>query len=160
VLVVRHCIEAFRTTNTGRLVCLALAGADLVDHGRPEFSLKEDDLAIPPGACLLFPAEGGAPLWTGGCPTLLVVPDGTWPQARRMVRRVPGLATLPRLSLPPAPEDARPIRRRPRVGARSTLEAVAGALALWEDPEVPAALLRLYERLGRRMDEARGPRVP
>jgi DTW domain-containing protein YfiP len=159
VLVVRHCLEAFRATNTGRLVHLALRGADLVDHGRPEFPLTEADLASPPGACLLFPAEEGTPNWTGERPSLLVVPDGTWPQARRMVRRVPGLAALPRLALPPAPAPARRIRRSPRQGARSTLEAVAHALALWEAPEVPAALLGLYDRLGVRMDEARGPRV-
>ncbi|MFH1463141.1 MAG: DTW domain-containing protein [Pseudomonadota bacterium] len=156
VLVVRHCIEAFRATNTGRLVRLALEGADLVDHGRPSHLLTAEDLAIPAGACLLFPAEEDAPVWPGGRPALLVVPDGTWPQARRMVRRVPGLADLPRLALPPGPEPERRIRRSPREGARSTLEAVAHALALWEEPGVAEALLRLYDRLGVRMDEAKG----
>jgi DTW domain-containing protein YfiP len=156
--VVRHHLEAFRATNTGRLVQLAL-GADLADHGKPCFNLTAEDLGIGPGACLLYPLGAKARAWAGGRPDLLVVPDGTWQQVRRLIRRVPGLRDLPRLELPASPDPPRCIRRRPAEGRCSTIEAVAQALAAWEDPAVPAALLRLYDRLGARMDEARGPRT-
>ncbi len=159
VLVVRHWVESWRATNTGRLVHRAVEGTVLVDHGRPGFVLEQGDLPLVDGACLLFPeTDSAAPPWTGGCPELLVVVDGTWSQARRMVRRVPGLAQLPRLSLPPGAEPPRRIRRSPFPGARSTIEAVAAALSLWEPPETGRALLDLYEVLAQRMDLARGPR--
>ncbi len=159
VLVVRHWSESWRATNTGRLVGLALGTAEVVDHGKPGYALETKDLPIGPRSCLLFPlTDTGAEPWTGGRPDVLVVPDGSWTQARRMVRRVPGLSALPRLALAPGPEPARRIRRSPSPGARSTLEAVAAALALWEPPEVAESLLALYDRLAVRMDEARGPR--
>ena len=159
VVVLRHWYEGHRTTNTGRLVALALDGAQLIDHGMPGFRLDERDLSLPPDTCLLFPIEGSeAPPWSGGRPRCLLVPDGSWPQARHLVRRLPGLSALPRLELPPAPAASRRIRRSPFAGGRSTLEAVAAALAHWEPPETARALLELYDALGRRMDEARGPR--
>ena len=155
-MVVRHRSETWRTTNTGRLVALALEGAELMDHGYRDHRLEAEDLPSGPGVCLLYPHQGdGAPRWTGGCPERLVVPDGSWAQARRIVRRVPGLAQLPRLELPPAPPPARRIRKSPTPAARSTLEAVAAALGLWEPPEMTQALLALYDRLAERMDEAR-----
>jgi len=157
VLVVRHWFESHRLTNTGRLVQLALEGAELADHGRKDFRLSAEALGLLPDSCLLFPAgDRGAPVWTGGRPGLLVVPDGSWAQARRMVKRLPGLAKLPRLELPPGPEPTRRIRRSPFPGGRSTLEAVADALALWEEPEVPKALRKLYDLLATRADEASG----
>lgn len=161
VVVVRHWLEAWRTTNTGRLVALALEDASIIDHGKKGHRLEPDDLPSGPGTCLLYPQQGdAAPSWTGTKPSVLVVPDGSWAQARRMVRRLPGLASMPRLDLPPAPPPARRIRRSPAPGARSTIEAVAGALALWEAPETPQALLDLYDLLAQRMDQARygGPR--
>jgi DTW domain-containing protein YfiP len=158
VWVVRHWYESWRTTNTGRLVHLALEGSDLIDHGHKDYRLTPEDLPLPPRSCLLFPRlDDDAPAWAGGVPELLVVPDGSWSQARRMVRRVPGLAALPRLELPEgaAPSPARRIRKSPRPAARSTLEAVAAALALWEPPATSEALLALYDLLAERIDQAR-----
>jgi DTW domain-containing protein len=156
VVVVRHKSERWRTTNTGRLVALALEGSELMDHGLADHRLEATDLPSGPGVCLLYPRQADdAPLWTGGRPDTLVVPDGSWAQARRMIRRLPGLAALPRLDLPPIPPPARRIRKSPTPAARSTIEAVAAALALWEPPEMGQALLDLYDRLAERMDEAR-----
>ncbi len=156
VVVLRHWYESWRTTNTGRLVALAIQGAELIDHGQKEHRLGPEDIPAGPGVCLLYPAQGDdAPVWTGGCPDVLVVPDGSWGQARRLVRRLPGLAALPRLDLPPGPPPKRRIRKSPTPAARSTIEAVSAALALWEPPETAQALLTLYDRLAERMEEAR-----
>ncbi len=158
VVVVRHLNESWRATNTGRLVALALEGAEIMEHGHRHHRLCAEDLPSGPGVCLLYPRQGDdVRLWTGGRPTHLVVPDGSWAQARRMVRRVPGLATLPRLEIgeDAAPPPARRIRKSPTPAARSTIEAVAAALALWEPPDQARALLTLYDRLAQRMDEAR-----
>jgi len=161
VLVLRHWFESHRLSNTGRLVQLALAGSDLLDHGRPGYRLLAEDLPSGPGCCLLFPdSEGGAPMWQDGPPELLVVVDGSWSQARSMVRRLPGLAGMPRLSLGAVPAPARRIRRSPRAGLCSTIEAVAGALELWEEPCIARQLRQLYDLLAARLDETRGDPEP
>jgi DTW domain-containing protein YfiP len=157
LVVVRHWYESWRITNTGRLLALAIEGCQLVDHGHREYRIQPGEIPTPPGTCLLYPLQGDeAPRWSGGRPQRIIVPDGSWAQARRMVRRVPGLWALPRLELPPGPEPARRIRRSPNAAARCTIEAVATALALWEPPETAAALSSLYDRLAERIDLARG----
>lgn len=73
--------------------------------------------------------------------------DGTWRKTRRLLHEHPALAALPRWPLP-APPAARyaPIRRAPRPGQLSTLEAVCHALAALEGaPERYAPLLAAFE---------------
>jgi DTW domain-containing protein len=80
-------------------------------------------------------------------PIVLVVPDGNWRQAGKMRRRVPGLAELPRVSLPAMPPTAYRLRAELREGGLATLEAIAGALAILEGergPAIEAALLAVF----------------
>lgn len=77
-------------------------------------------------------------------PHRLIVPDGSWRQARRMVQRIPQLDRLPRLSLPAPPPAGRRLRRPPLREGMSTLEAIARALQLLEGEEVGRPLLDLY----------------
>lgn len=141
VVVVRHHRERFRSSNTGRLAHLALANSALVDVGGPVGGGLDLDL---PGAWLLFPE--GAPRTTAPAPppdTLIVV-DATWPQARRMRQRLPALQGRPILSLAPTPAAAR-MRRAPVVGRVSTIEAIAAALRLLDEPAAADALDRLFD---------------
>jgi DTW domain-containing protein YfiP len=86
---------------------------------------------------LLFP--GGDP---GGGPGAdpwqsvtgpLVLLDGTWRQARRLLAASPVLQALPRWALPAPPPARYTIRRAQRPEQRSTLEAACLALGLLED---------------------------
>jgi DTW domain-containing protein YfiP len=61
-----------------------------------------------------------------------------------MVQRLAPLSSLPRLGLPAPPPTAR-LRRPPRAGGMSTLEAVAGALDLLGEAAAAAALRRLHQ---------------
>jgi DTW domain-containing protein YfiP len=141
LVLLRHVSERERLSNTGQWAALAVEGAEVVDHGFPGPPTEAAVLAEP-GAALLFPAPHAAtPPWPA--PRVLVVPDGTWTQARRMIQRLPALRTLPRLALPPPPPGPR--LRRPHVaGGMSTLEAVAGAFAAVGQPEDAARLLALH----------------
>lgn len=126
LLVVRHVSDRSKLSNTGLWAALAIEGARLVNHGDPTGATELPDLGE--GAALLFPSPTAVtPPWPT-VPRLLVVPDGTWTQARRMVQRLPALQRLPRLSLPAPPPGPR-MRRAKVEGGMSTLEAVAGALA-------------------------------
>ena len=65
-------------------------------------------------------------------PVTLIVVDGTWAQARKIVRSNPRLAALPRCSFtPPRPSSYR-IRREPRAEYVSTLEALMHVLGVLE----------------------------
>jgi DTW domain-containing protein YfiP len=126
LVLLRHVSERPKLSNTGLWAALAVEGARLVEHGDPGPPTDDPDLSVE-GAALLFPGPH-APLPPWAPPSVLIVPDGTWTQARRMVQRIPALRTLPRLALAGPPPGLR--LRRPLVpGGMSTLEAVAGALA-------------------------------
>lgn len=82
---------------------------------------------------LLFPGgDPGADPWppvTGP----LVLLDGTWRQARRLLNASPVLQALPRWALPTPPPARYTIRRAQRPEQRSSLEAACLALGLLED---------------------------
>jgi DTW domain-containing protein YfiP len=122
ILILRHTIEAGKPSGTARLAALALPGVTLIDHGARGVVTPP----MPAGAALLWPEAGRA---LPGLPRALVVVDGSWAQARRMVQRAHGLATMPRLVLA-APAAPGPRLRRARTPAQmSTAESLAAALA-------------------------------
>lgn len=95
-------------------------------------------------AALLFPSERSRELseWSGPLPEHLIVPDGTWSQARRLVRRYPVLQTLPALRLPEVTSLYR-LRRGTAKGQLCTSEAIATALHLLGEVEPARALLQV-----------------
>lgn len=144
LVVVRHASERERMSNTARWAALALEGAEILEHALPGVPLDETLLRAP-GAVALFPsprAEDAAV--PAAPPPILVVPDGTWTQARRMMQRLPALQRLPRLSLAGPPAGLR-LRRPPWPEGMSTLEAVAGALAAFGAGAASERLLGLHD---------------
>ena len=86
---------------------------------------------------LLFPHAEARPLedWRGAArPITLVVPDGTWRQAKKARRRVAGLSDLPCVSLPAAGPSAYRLRHAARPNRLATIEAIARALQILEGP--------------------------
>ena len=122
-----------------------------------------------PGAALLFPGPSAidlAELPPDQRPDPLVVVDGTWPNARRIVRLNPWLSELPRVALSPSAPGNYRIRqaRRPEVQL-STVEAIVAALRLLEpDNEEPLQLLQAFDTMiDRQIELSRGgirPRYP
>lgn len=151
VLVLQHPDETRHALNTARLAVLGLANAELrVGEHFPELATE-----LAGGeAWLLFPGEqacsveqlatvdGGRPLerW-------LVVPDGTWRKARRILHCNPWLAQLPRLTLAETRVSRYRLRKAPGPGALSTLEAIVHCLDVLEGEGRFDALLRPFEAL-------------
>ena len=141
VVFVRHAAERVRTTNTGRWAALALERSEVLEHAVAGAPLDLSRLAGGDSAAVLFPSGATRPLPLPP-PATLVVPDGTWAQARRMLQRIPALRALPRFSLPERPGDR---LRRPTVSqGMSTLEAVAAALEALGEGGAAKALLELH----------------
>lgn len=141
VVIVRHHLERWRSSNSGRLAHLALPNSEIVDHG------GEGGVAVLPpldGAWLVFPE--GEPRHNAPVPPprQLVVLDATWSQARRMFRKIAALRGLPILRLPDAPMPAARLRESPAPGRVSTIEAIARALRLVEGDAAAAPLEALF----------------
>lgn len=140
--VLQHPAERDHAFNTARLLRLALPEMALHvawDGGRLE------PVALPAGAALLWPGPDAldlAELPPDALPAHLVAIDGTWPQARAMIRLNPWLAALPRVRLSPEAPSTYRIRREPRAECLSTIECVTQALGLCEpdNPAVPTLL--------------------
>jgi DTW domain-containing protein YfiP len=175
VVVLLHQLERDKPTNTGRLAARCLANSLIVQSER--WTGADDDcsdaLPLPsttpepdpapawlewaaPGSqtLLLFPHAEAQPLedWRGAArPITLVVPDGTWRQAKKARRRVAGLADLPCVSLPATGASAYRLRHAARPGRLATIEAVARALQILEGPTDGDEIQRRLEHIFRVM---------
>lgn len=156
IVLVMHCREGRKLTNTGRLVALALPGSEIIEHGRPGEATSVLDVphVADPGrqVYLLFPTEAAqtlsrAEVQADGRPVTLVVPDGTWRQAKRMPRRVAGLHGLPHRCLPAGPPSRYRLRSTPHSGQLATCEAVSRALGIVECEALQARLNELFDRM-------------
>lgn len=149
VLLLQHPSEVNHALNTARLAALGLSNSQLL-VGEVFEDLPE--LLNPPGYAtrLLFPADEAQLLQAyapGEQPMLLVVPDGTWRKARKLLHLNPLLAALPRVTLANGGVSRYRLRKAPGPGALSTVEAIAQALQVLEAPQSFDALLQPFEAL-------------
>ena len=155
VLLLQHPRERRTPIGTARLAHLCLPGSEL--HVGVDFDDNPEVLAALAAAeaagrpaHLLFPGPRSVDLAEAKLdgPITLVVVDGTWWQARKLVKRNARLAALPQLRFtPPAPSRYR-IRREPAEDYVATVEALAHVLgALEGDPARFAGLLRPFDAM-------------
>lgn len=145
VLILQHSSEASHALNTARLAALGLRNAEL----RVGECFEDDSDAARP-SYLLFPGEGAVPLGSlagAAQPVRLIVPDGTWRKARKILHVNPWLAGLPRVALPEGLSSRYRLRKAPMPGALSTIEAIVTALNLLESPSRFDELLRPFDAL-------------
>ena len=162
LILVVHCHDAGRTSNTTRLLTMAIRNAALVRHG--ERPAPADPAArVPVGATplVLFPGHGARTLTPAlvsslPSPPTRVVPDGNWRQASRVVKRIPLLARAVKVELPTRALAGPALRRNPSKHHMSIYEAVAQALGILEGEAVAGPLLDFYRRATDRMLLVRG----
>ena len=143
VAIVMHHIEAVRSTNTGRLVARMLPRTVTRSRG------VRDALIEPPPEgkrLVLFPSEGARALRPDDASDdlVLVVPDGTWSQARRIHRRDPWVVGAESVTLPATRVSEYELRHGAHEGGLCTLEAVAAAMGVLEGPAVEAAMREAF----------------
>ena len=175
VVVVQHPRERDVPIGTARMATLCLPNSEL--HvttsvaESPELSRALCDPSRP--AILLSPGEGARDIVKDPpkTPVTLVVVDGTWWQAAKIIKNDPALRALPRYAFtPPAPSEYR-IRREPDETFVSTIEAVALALAALEGKSMGALFAPFRAMVefqleqaalhnSRRQKKTRGPKPP
>ena len=159
--------ECCRPSNTGRLAYLLLARCGVHVRGSPLTRFALDDI-VKPGCrpLVLFPDPDGEELTREhgalqGQPPTLIVPDGTWSQARKILAHEPGLAGVPRVKLPAGAASGYRLRKAKAPGQLCTFEAVARALAILEDPSIHDAMMTSFNAMVERSIKTRGgPTAP
>lgn len=152
LLILQHRRERDMAIGTAHMASLCVEGAALhvgVDfENDAEVQALLRDPARP--AYILYPSPGAIDVDQAPPPgpITLVVVDGTWSLAKKLLRVNPALAALPRLAFSPrAPSNYR-IRREPQENYVSTIEATAHVLgALEGDPTRFDAMLEPFRAM-------------
>jgi DTW domain-containing protein YfiP len=136
IVILQHPREEGMAIGTARMAHLCLPNSSLHVGAAWDGSAVLQDAAADPARppVLLYPGPGARDILQDPppAPVTLIVVDGTWSQARKVVRTNPKLASLPRYAfIPPAPSRYR-IRREPRAEYVSTLEALMHVLGAIE----------------------------
>jgi DTW domain-containing protein YfiP len=132
----------YAKAGTGRLTHLCLADSELYrgvafdDHEAVQ-ALIHDPRNFP---VLLYPGENARNLSAGGLRPdelggrrlVVLLLDGTWSEARKMLRLSPSLQRLPRIMFTPAAPSRFVIKQQPQAGCLSTLEATHEVLLALE----------------------------
>lgn len=162
VLLPVHVQDLGRTSNTVRLLALAISNASVLCHG--VFPDPADPASLVPTGetpIVLFPGHGARPLTAElvaslPSPPALIAPDGNWRQASRMVKRLPLLDGAIKVALTERTLVGAALRRNRADHHMSTFEAVTQALAVLEGKEVAESLFDFYRRATDRMLFIRG----
>ena len=166
VVVIMHVFELKKPSNSARLLPVCLENAEVLVRGQkdrpmPTVSLEDPDREL----WVLFPSDDSEPLTqdlvdSAQNPITLVVPDGTWPQARRIPNRVKALKDDRRVKLVESGPATIRLRHHPDPSRMSTAEAVGRALAVIEGPEAGKHVEDTFHRFATKLLEARGALPP
>ena len=153
VTVLMHRRERSKTTATAHLASLALTNFKLYLRGDPEVSVPVEALLDPAWRpLLLFPADNARVLnrvllKEDPRPIQLIVPDGSWRQAFKVTTRMPEIAHVQRVLLPPGPPSRYKLRREPKQDGLATYEAIARSLGIIEGTRVQEVLEKPFHAM-------------
>jgi DTW domain-containing protein YfiP len=170
IAIVQHVRERHKPTNTGRLFARMVESAVVLPCGMREPPFDPSPLEDPSiDWRLLYPREGAPALDPGlraaeGRRLGFVLLDGSWRQCSHMSRRLPVIAQLPCVALPPGPPSFWTVRTQHAEQGRSTFEAALSALQGVEGAAAIAPLRRAFARITARLlflkGKLRSPEVP
>jgi DTW domain-containing protein YfiP len=142
ILLLQHPREERMAIGTARMAHLSLPNSQL--RVATDFSIDpvvSAALAEPTPPYLLFPGAQAVDVGTlpRDRPITLIVVDGTWWQAGKLLKLNPALAALPRVAFTPRHPSQYLIRRQPAESCVSTIEALAEVLdRLERGPQDPS----------------------
>ncbi len=152
VLMLMHVREVTLPTNTARLAVRALPDSEIRLRGGLDQRLNTDGFALPERqSLLLYPSDEAQELNAetlarfNGKPITLIVPDGSWRQARKVAVREPSLHGIPQVKLPAGPPSRYRLRKEPNEQSVSTFEAIARALGVIEGAYAQRLLEDLFD---------------
>jgi DTW domain-containing protein YfiP len=149
VVFIQHPREAKVPISTCRMAHLSLPNSELhigvTAVGNPAL----EALCQRPGVAVLFPSESAVDVDDlTEIPHTLVVVDGTWSTAKKVVEKCPLLSKLPRLKFYPEQPGNYRIRKEPEAHCLATIEATAFVLERLEKaPRRFAPILTAFDAM-------------
>lgn len=150
-----HENESARPTTTSKIIQAAVPNCSAYTWQRkePPLALLERLNAADTQSWLLFPADRPELLprsrvftpASSDQKTLIVVPDGTWKEVRKIVRKSPWLDNLPLLAFDPQKPSRYDLRRNPDADHLCTAETIIELLKLADEPAVAASLDNAFD---------------
>jgi len=162
VCLIVHVNELKRGSNTGRLALRALVNSEMRVRGETREPLDLSNLLTDRYRTFLFyPTADTVELDNelvaqDRTPIQLLVPDGTWRQARKVHSRHHELKDVPRVKISTPDISKFHLRAQHRPEGMATLQAIAHALGVIEGDLVKAQLMKLYQAKVERTLLARG----
>ena len=162
ICLVIHHRELSRRSNTGLLAVRALLNSEVRVRGEDREALDLQDLLTNQYRSFLFyPSSDAVELnqrlvMQDATPIQLLVPDGTWRQARKIHSRHEELRDLPRVKISTPNNSIFQLRAQSRPERMATLQAIAHGLGIIEGDSVRAQLMKLYQAKIERTLKARG----
>ena len=122
---------------------------DGIDFSEDRRLRAELERFAPGEVALLFPGPAARPIEESrGTLKCLLVLDGTWNEAKKILHYTKFLQALPRVAFAPAEPSTYRIRKEPRPECVSTIEAIAHSLrALGENEEIARNLKAAFDRM-------------
>jgi DTW domain-containing protein YfiP len=162
VALIIHHRELSRSSNTGLLALRALVNGEVRVRGESREAMDLSDLLSPRYRSLLFyPCADAVELSEelladDPRPIQLIVPDGTWRQARKLHSRHRELRNVPRVKISTPNDAIFQLRAQSRPEGMATLQTIACALGIIEGDAVRVQLMTLYRSRVERTMMARG----
>ena len=156
-----HCAERNKPSNTARLVCRSLPNSEIRYQGEIGRPLDLSGLDDPNRELLiLYPEASAAPLTKESVerlkkPVTLLVPDGTWKQAKKIAAYATHIPGAHRVCVPSAEPSRYRLRTPDRANQLCTLEAIARALEVLDGKDVRDKLEALLEEMVERVLKSR-----
>lgn len=149
VTILMHHREKWLTSNTAHFAELCLDKTKIVQRGLPDDPAHYQELLeLKKEPLFLFPDEESEVI-TEDFPLgdyHLIVPDGTWRQAKKFKRRIPEFKNIRTVKLGTTSPSRYLLRRQGAEGGLSTFEAISRALALLEKkPHLNEKLDSIFE---------------
>lgn len=142
--------EIFLPSNTAHLAVKSLQNAQIHERGHKGLSLDKsfiDEGSYEP--LFLYPAEDATELEDHfiknlSKPINLIIPDGTWRQAKKIHRREPLLNNIKQVKITPQNKSIYPLRRQKFKEGLCTFEAMSEALRVIEGLECYESLMKNF----------------
>lgn len=151
ICLVIHHRELTRSSNTGLLAVRALVNSEARVRGAGRNTLDLKNLLTPQyRTFLLYPSPDALDLAKAlavqdARPIQLIVPDGTWRQARKIHSRHVELNDVARVKVSVPNDLTYQLRAQSQPGRMATLQAIAHALGVIEGASVRDQLMKLYQ---------------
>ncbi len=159
ITVIAHFRERYLTSNTALLAKNSLSDFQIIYRGHKDTSI-DNELSIDSNEfnLVLFPAPDSKPLSQlefSGKKLHLIIPDGTWRQAKKIQRREPVLSDLPTYHLDNIPQSSYLLRKQVNESGLCTFEAISHALKTLDSYETYDKLMSNFNTFNERLHLSR-----